>query len=60
MIIFLFQYIQKKAKEWNADITFIAELKFDLKKTMKVHKRDSVDIEVDLIRLSHKKDTTEK
>lgn len=49
------EHIMKKAKEWNADIKFIAELKFDLKQTMKVHKKTSVDIEVDFIRLSHKK-----
>ncbi|XP_045209498.2 rRNA N6-adenosine-methyltransferase METTL5-like [Mercenaria mercenaria] len=49
------EHIMKKAAEWDVEIEFIAQLKFDIKNTLKFHKEKSVDIEVDFIRLSHKK-----
>jgi len=45
----------KKAAEWGMDCEVIAELRYDLQASYKFHKKKSVDIEVDLIRLQHKK-----
>ncbi|ELT97691.1 hypothetical protein CAPTEDRAFT_159660 [Capitella teleta] len=49
------QHFIKKAAEWGVDIEVVAQLRFDLAKTFKCHKQKSVDIEVDLIRFSHRK-----
>ncbi|KAH9520164.1 Methyltransferase-like protein 5 [Bulinus truncatus] len=49
------EHILKKAASWNVDATVIAELHFDLANTLKFHKKKSVDIAVDFIRLAHKK-----
>lgn len=46
-----FQYLFKQAEEWGVDITVLAQLRFDIPATYKFHKRRSVDVEVDLIRL---------
>lgn len=43
-----------KAADWGVDFEVIAELKYDLPNTFKCHKQKSVDIEVDLVRFSHK------
>ncbi|KAK6166052.1 hypothetical protein SNE40_022835 [Patella caerulea] len=48
------EFLKKKAEEWNAEFEVIAELRFNLAKTLKFHKKDTVDIEVDFIKLSHK------
>uniref|UniRef100_A0A915HZ37 Methyltransferase-like protein 5 n=1 Tax=Romanomermis culicivorax TaxID=13658 RepID=A0A915HZ37_ROMCU len=48
------EFIMKKAcQELKLDAEIIAELKFDLPKTMKFHSRNVVDIDVDLIRFVH-------
>ncbi|XP_060572405.1 rRNA N6-adenosine-methyltransferase METTL5-like [Ruditapes philippinarum] len=49
------EHIQKKASDWNVDLEIIAELKFNIENTYKCHKKKSVDIEVDFLRMSHKK-----
>ncbi|XP_069472275.1 rRNA N6-adenosine-methyltransferase METTL5 isoform X1 [Ambystoma mexicanum] len=47
-------YVKKKAEEWNVNMEVIAELRYDLPASYKFHKKKSVDIEVDFIRLSFK------
>lgn len=42
--------LKKAEKKLGATATVLAELRFDLPKTMKFHKKKSVDIEVDLIK----------
>lgn len=43
----------KTAKSFNVDGEVLAELKYDLPKTYKFHKKNSVDIFVDLFRFEH-------
>lgn len=43
-------YVVRKAKGWNVNAEVIAELRFDLPATYKFHSKNSVDIEVDLVR----------
>jgi len=45
-------YIHKKAKELNVEGKVIAELKYNLESTYKCHKKQSVDIAVDVWRFS--------
>lgn len=45
------QHLLKKAEQWGVDVTVLAQLRFDIPATYKFHKRDSVDVEVDLLRL---------
>ena len=45
------QHLAKKAKEWGVELWVMAQLRFDIPATYKFHKRRSVDVEVDLIRL---------
>ncbi|CAL1526129.1 unnamed protein product [Lymnaea stagnalis] len=49
------EHILKKAASWEVDVSVLAELRYDLANTFKFHKKKSVDIEVDFIRLSHRK-----
>lgn len=44
----------KKAEQWGVEVTVLAQLRFGIPATYKFHKRKSVDVEVDLIRL-HKR-----
>lgn len=46
--------IKKATKVWGVDCEVIAEMKFDIDKSYKFHSKESKDIEVDLIRFSHK------
>lgn len=48
------KHLLKKADEWEVDVTVLAQLRFDIPATYKFHKRNSVDIEVDLIRLQRR------
>ncbi|GAB1597996.1 methyltransferase-like protein 5 [Argonauta hians] len=48
------EYIKKKAAEWNVDIEIIAQLRYNIENNYKCHKKKSVDIDVDFIRLSFK------
>ena len=43
-------HVLKEAKKLNMDVKVLAELKYDIKKTYKFHKKNSVDICVDFIR----------
>lgn len=43
-------YIQKKATELGLEFEVVAELRYDLPASYKVHKKKSVDIEVDFLR----------
>ncbi|CAM9549612.1 unnamed protein product, partial [Discosporangium mesarthrocarpum] len=45
------KHILKKAEQWGVEVVVVAQLRFDIPATYKFHKRDSVDVEVDLIRL---------
>jgi predicted RNA methylase len=45
----------RKAKEFGATATVVAELKYDIGKTYKCHKKDSMDVEVDFIRFQKNK-----
>lgn len=56
--MFYFQHILKKATDWGVEAKVLAELRYDLANTLKFHKKTTVDIEVDFIRLSHKKSWT--
>lgn len=47
-------HIMKKAAEWNVKMKVVAELRYNLPSTYKFHKKDSVDIQVDFIRFTHK------
>ncbi|KAG7174375.1 rRNA N6-adenosine-methyltransferase METTL5-like [Homarus americanus] len=47
-------HVTKKANDWGVKIQVIAQLRYNLPSTYKFHKKKSVDIEVDFIRLSHK------
>ncbi|KAJ1949568.1 hypothetical protein FBU59_001087 [Linderina macrospora] len=47
-------FLIKKADSWGFDCEVLAELKFDVPMMYKFHKKKSVDIEVDLIRLSRR------
>lgn len=44
------QHLLKKAQQWGVDVVVLAQLRFDIPATYKFHKRESVDVEVDLIR----------
>ncbi|KAB7499059.1 Methyltransferase-like protein 5 [Armadillidium nasatum] len=46
------EFILKKATEWGFESKVIACLRYNLPNTYKFHKKESVDIEVDLIRFS--------
>ncbi|KAJ1646333.1 hypothetical protein J3B02_004081 [Coemansia erecta] len=49
------EFLVKKAQTWGFDCEVLAELKFDVPMMYKFHKKKSVDIAVDLLRLSRKK-----
>lgn len=45
-------HIERKCHEWAVEMEVLAELRFDLPKTYKFHKKASVDVEVDFIRFA--------
>ncbi|KAA0715474.1 Methyltransferase-like protein 5 [Triplophysa tibetana] len=45
-------HIQKKANDWKVKMEVIAELRYDLPASFRFHKKKSVDIQVDFIRLT--------
>ncbi|XP_052813906.1 rRNA N6-adenosine-methyltransferase METTL5-like isoform X2 [Mya arenaria] len=49
------EHIEKKAEDWGVKMEVLAKMRFDLKQTLKFHKKKSLDIEVDFIKFSHKK-----
>ncbi|PLW08647.1 hypothetical protein PCANC_09226 [Puccinia coronata f. sp. avenae] len=44
------KYVEKKAKEYGFDAQVVAEMRYDLPKTMKMHKQKTLDIAVDFWR----------
>jgi predicted RNA methylase len=46
--------VNRAKREFNASCQVVAELKFDLPKVYKFHKKDSVDVMVDLLRFERK------
>ncbi|RGB31221.1 S-adenosyl-L-methionine-dependent methyltransferase [Rhizophagus diaphanus] len=48
------EYIREKAKNWGVECEVLAEMKFDIPMMYKIHKKKSVDIEVDFIRFAKK------
>ncbi|RUS83529.1 hypothetical protein EGW08_008708 [Elysia chlorotica] len=54
------EHILKKAQFWGVDATVLAKLRYDLANTLKFHKKKSVDIEVDFIRLVHTEDSRQR
>ncbi|GFN91057.1 methyltransferase-like protein 5 [Plakobranchus ocellatus] len=51
------EHILKKAQSWGVEATVLAELRYNLDNTLKFHKKKSVDIDVDFIRLVHTQDS---
>ena len=45
------EYIKKKASEWGVNMEVLAELRFNLAASYKFHRKKTVDIEVDFIRI---------
>ena len=43
-------FVIKKAEEFGCDVEVVAELKYDIPKTYKFHRKHSLDINVDFIR----------
>ncbi|ORZ38220.1 S-adenosyl-L-methionine-dependent methyltransferase [Catenaria anguillulae PL171] len=48
------EYLKKRAADWGCDFEVVAEMKFDIPQMYKFHKKKSVDVMVDLIRLERK------
>ena len=44
-------HLLKRIKEWGYDVEVVAQMKYDIPKTYKFHRENSVDVEVDLIRV---------
>ncbi|KAJ2719703.1 hypothetical protein GGI07_005059 [Coemansia sp. Benny D115] len=53
-------FLIKKAQSWGFDCEVLAELKFDVPMMYKFHKKKSVDIEVDLLRLSRRESASSR
>ncbi|KAF9571018.1 Methyltransferase-like protein 5 [Mortierella alpina] len=47
-------HILKKAKEWGVECEVVAELRYNLDKSYKFHKKQSLDIAVDFLRFEKK------
>lgn len=45
-------YVVRKAQSWGFETEVIAQMRFDIPKSYKFHTKRSVDVDVDLIRLS--------
>lgn len=45
-------FIVRKGQDWGVNITVLAQMRFDIPATHKFHKKKSVDVDVDLIRIS--------
>ena len=44
------EHVLKKSKDWNASGEVLAELRYNLPKTYKFHRKQTLDIAVDFIR----------
>ncbi|CAG0914551.1 unnamed protein product [Notodromas monacha] len=47
-------FVRKVCEQRGASVEFLAELRYDLPKTYKFHRRNSVDIQVDFIRVENR------
>jgi predicted RNA methylase len=47
------QYISQKAKQWNVEMKVLGEIRFLIPQIYKMHKKKSVDVEVDFVRFYH-------
>lgn len=47
-------HIAKKVDEWGCSFEVLAELRYDLPRTYKFHKKDSLDVHVDFIKCAKK------
>jgi len=45
------KHVERKAKEWGFEAQVVAEMRYDLPKTMRMHKHKTLDIAVDFWRL---------
>ena len=45
-------FLLRKVSEWGMEAIVVAEMKFDIPNTYKFHQKKSVDVEVDLLRVS--------
>lgn len=45
--------MMKLASSWGLEFEVLAQMKFDLPQTYKKHRKETVDIEVDLLRFEH-------
>ncbi|CAG0907810.1 unnamed protein product, partial [Cyprideis torosa] len=45
-------HVVKKVSSWGADVEVLAELRYDLPKTYRFHRQNSVDIAVDFLRVT--------
>jgi len=55
-LFFCRSYIQKKAQEWGARGSVVAELRYNIDASYKFHKHKSKDIEVDFWRFDISKE----
>jgi putative methylase len=46
------EYLLRTVSEWGMESTVVAQMKFDIPNTYKFHQKKSVDVEVDLLRVS--------
>ena len=44
-------HVKKKASEWGVKMDVLAELRFDLPASYKFHRKKTIDIEVDFVRI---------
>ena len=51
--------MRRKAGEWKVEVELVAKLNFDLANTLPMHRKRSVDVEVDLYRFSHSAEMSE-
>lgn len=47
------QYISQKAKQWNVGMKVLGQMRFPIPQIYKMHKKKSVDVEVDFVRFYH-------
>jgi predicted RNA methylase len=47
------QHVLRTAASWGAEASVLAEMKFEIPHMHKFHKKKSVDVDVDLVRVAH-------
>ena len=51
--------MKHRAQTWGVEAEVVAQLRYDLPRSYAFHKRQSVDIEVDLLRFQHPLEQTD-